>query len=72
MQSAFADDQSCESATAMAIRMHTAVLSKNINEHPYDATSTRTPRDLGARSKSEVADDETLVISSFLVDHDRF
>ena len=70
------DVQSSESAFAMAIRMHTAMLSMSIptyiKEDPYDATRMRTTRDLDARSNTEVADDETLLISSCLVDHDGF
>ena len=61
----------------MAIRMHTAIISTSIprsikKKDPYDATRMRTSRDLDARSKREVADGETLLISSCLVDHDGF
>ena len=65
------DVQSSESAFEMAMRMHTAMLSmpapRSIKADPYDATRLRTSRALNALSKTEVADDETLLISSWLV-----
>ena len=74
-KSAFAEVQSFESVFDIAMRMHTALLSKYIptsmNGATYDDTSMRSSRNLDARSKIDVADDETLLILSIRVVHDR-